>query len=128
MTRAVRDDVCFKWNTNQCKITDYIQQLMSRRLVRKTKLKVVENPTFIHFHVVLFKNLGNSFHLVFGYNLINNNDCIINITTFYQVVINEVFEFVEKTKRSAWRYFFIEIRNMFDRSMLCSQHRRIKIN
>ena len=61
MSGPVGYDVCFEWNANQGKVTNYIQQFMSGGFIRKTEIQVIKDAAFIYFYIFFFENLGYTF-------------------------------------------------------------------
>ena len=94
---------------NECQVSHHIQQFMTGRFICKAKLKVVEITFIFNFHFLPAKCFGKCGHFSIGNRFIHYNNGIVDITTFYKIIIQQHFQFMQENKCTAGRNFSFKI-------------------
>src|SRR5579862_1484977 len=89
----------FDGNTDKSKIANQIEQLMAGGFVLVAQLAVVENPIMADNEPGIDADVcGNPFNLFFRVTLIDNDDCIIKVSTPNQTLFMKSFDLMKETK------------------------------
>ena len=56
-------------------------------LIRKMEFQVIKVAFAFHFNFITLENFGHPAHFFIGYSFVNHYNSIIDVATFYQVII-----------------------------------------
>ncbi len=98
---------------------------MACRLIIKTKLKVIQY-TFLYFYIFISEKFCQPLTFLLTYFPVNNNNRIIQVTAFNQVISQQSLNLTQKNKSPARCYFLGKISILERiRSILHRQIRRV---
>src|SRR5690606_39852875 len=80
------------------KIADHVEQFMACWLVLIAQLDVVQNSFLRHVDIITVKKLGQIPKFIFADFFVYHDDSIVQVATFYEVVLKQHFQFMEEAE------------------------------
>ena len=101
---------------------------MPCRLILKTKFRGVKHARFFYLDVWFTKKISKVVKLFLGHQFVDKHNGVVEITTFDQVLTEQVFQFTQKNKSSAGSNIFYIIRFAVEVCILLPENWRIEVD
>ena len=92
------------------------------------QLHIIQYAFLLYFYFLFIEYYGKPVQLFLAYNLVYNHDGIVQIATFDEVIVKQVLQLMQEAECATRAYLVPELCNRFQRSVLCAQYRRIKVD
>ena len=103
-------------------VTDKVKHLMSCALILEAECQVAEISVFTDLQSWNIEQLRHALDLLVRYRMLDDHDCIVNVSSLYQIVVEQEFDFVEEYECPAYRNLFRIYYAVIPLSMLNSQN------
>ena len=106
-------------------VTDYVQQFVTGRFIVEFQI-TADDTQFTDVEVRLVHHISQFIKLFLRHLTVVNHYCIFQITAFNQILVQQLFYFPYKDKRSCSRYFACKFIHRFNRGKLIGEYGRIE--
>ena len=113
---------------DQCQVTDHIDQLVACRLVVEYQRFIVDVAQVLYVLMRDRQLVGKIVEHLLRYFLVIDDDRIVEVTTFDQVILQQHLYFANKHECAGSSQFCREFTQVVQRGELVGKHRRIEGN
>ena len=86
-------------------VTDKVEKLVSCTLVRESEDKIAEISVFAYLECRYVEQLAHTVYLLICHRMLDNHDCVVDISSLDEVVIEKEFDLMEEHEGPAYSDF-----------------------